>query len=69
MVSSAMTSGTCKVGSHGSQEMIMTHFHLGICPHNISNRLTAPCVQLLSYKVTSNLHANEANEANGMPGQ
>ena len=38
----------------------MTHFQLGICPHNVSNRLTAPCVQVLSYIVTGDLHTNEA---------
>lgn len=55
-VSSAISNETCEVGSHGSQQMIMIHLHLGISPHNVSNRLTAPCVQMLSHKVTSHLH-------------
>lgn len=66
---SEMTKNTCEVGSHRGQETIVTHFHLGICPHNISNRLTAPRVQVLSYKVTGNLHIHEAKGVSGQTDQ
>lgn len=58
-------SQTCHSGGHSRHEAVMTHFHLGVCPHHVGDGLRVPGVHVLSCMTAGSLQSHNQTDLSG----